>query len=276
MQPILFERYRDIICEHGASAAKMLSTLVDSDDGHQVFYVPFESVNREARLVVVGITPGPTQIELTYNIAQRMLTTGATAESILATVKREATFGGPSMRPNLLRMLNAFDFAGLLGIDDVSSLWEASSRLLHATSVVPHAAFKGLKPFAGGFDEILSSAALRTGFERDFIPSLSSLGPDARYVGLGPTPLDALNWCAARSYLREDQILGAFAHPSSKSGSQVDVYLGLRDSASLNKKDPVRSRVDWLLNAASRVRKTTDHWGGRKDYGVKPVNTPLL
>ena len=118
------------------------------------------------------------------------------------------------MRPNLIKMLRAFDFGRLLSIDDPAELWGRSAGLMHATSVVPHAAFRGGRPFAGSFEDVLGSRVMRSSFERDFAATLPLISPEAYYVALGPTPLAALDWCAAHGLLQAEQVLGAFAHPS--------------------------------------------------------------
>ena len=94
---------------------------------------------------------------------------------------------------------------------------------------------------------------LRRCFERDFVGSLGRLRADAVFVALGPTPLDALDWCAARGAIRADRVLGAFAHPSAGAGSRVDVYLGARMPADLAERDPVRHRAVALRAAHARM-----------------------
>ncbi|TIU63792.1 MAG: hypothetical protein E5W25_23930 [Mesorhizobium sp.] len=155
-------------------------------------------------------------------------------------------------------MMRHFGFSELLGIEREEDLWAHRSDLLHATSIVPHAAFRRGKPFAGSFDDVLRTPVFRESFERDFVPSLSMLNPDALYVGLGPTPLAALDRCAEQGLIRPDQVLGAFAHSSTNGGSQVDVYLGLKSIDALNEKDPVRYRSDFLLPAYERMKAVTD------------------
>ncbi|WP_431266895.1 hypothetical protein [Dankookia sp. P2] len=134
---------------------------------------------------------------------------GASDAEVLRGVKSAAAFGGEAMRPNLLRMLRHFGMAEILGIEDEGELWGSRAGLLQSTSVVPHAAFKAGKMFGGSFDEILRTRALRRCFEEDFVPTLARIPRDAFYVALGPTPLDALDWCAARSLVRKEQVLGA-------------------------------------------------------------------
>jgi hypothetical protein len=224
--------------------------------------MPFEHVNREARLVIVGITPGVNQLELAYAESQRLLRLGKGEREILETVKNIAAFGGNAMRPNLLHMLRHFDFAAVLGIDDESKLWGTAAKLLHATSVVPHAAFKNGKMFSGSFDEIFRVTALRKSFEADFVASLSKLPSDTWYVALGKTPFDALVHCVELGIIKDRQLLGALAHPSRSSGSQVAVYLGEKSPDDLHPADPVRGRAVWLRDAYARMRSATDRIRG--------------
>ncbi len=261
-QPVFLDQFRAVLSRDGAAAAQSLSTRLSADPtrGQELFYVPFEHMNPGARLVIVGITPGPNQIALAYNSVQADLNGGLDDESILARAKKIGSFGGPQMWPNLLKMLNALGFPELLEIGDAAELWGSASFLLHATSVVPHAAIRNGKPFAGSFDDVLESPIMKASFERDFAATLPLLSGNALYVALGPTPLDALDWCAARGLLRREQVMGAFAHPSNNGGSQVAVYLGEKSPADLHPKDPVRHRVAWLLAAAARMRQSVaDH-----------------
>jgi hypothetical protein len=265
----LLPAFRNILAERGAAAARSPETRVAQGGIYELFYTPFEVVNRTARLVLVGITPGSTQIELSYAEAQRLIGAGASDEVVLQGAKAHAAFGGPSMRPNLLRMLHHFRFRELLGIDDPSELWDSSSHLLHATSVVPYAAFRAGKMFAGSFEDVLSSSVLSESFELDFAASLPLLPPDALFVALGPTPLAALDHCAKRGLLRPQQVLGAFAHPSAGGGSQVAIYLGEKRPEELAPGDPVRGRLGFLLSAAERMRVAV-----AAQLGERGVNAP--
>ncbi|MGD0103710.1 MAG: hypothetical protein ABSC06_06695 [Rhodopila sp.] len=239
--------------------------VLGRDGRYSLQYMPIEHSSTTAKLVIVGITPGTTQVGIAYGTVQQLLRSALgvrqlTEDEILSEVKRRAGFGG-RMRPNLLRMLRHFKIGRLIGVPDEAELWEGRSDALHSTSIVPHAAFTTKKSadkmFSGSFDNILRSALLRECFERDFLPSLRTLPPDARFIALGPTPLDALDWCVNQRCIDSSRILGAFPHPSGSAGSQVDVYLGVKDAAGLEPKDPVRNRVVWLLQAAARMQAAT-------------------
>lgn len=251
-----FARFRDLLRQHGAAAADGRTCLA-ADGRYELVYVPFHHVNRAARLAIVGITPGTTQIARSYDSVQQSLRAGLAEEETLVRAKAAAAFGG-QMRQNLYRMLDHLRIPTLFGAARAADLWGNNAAILECTSVVPHAAFRAGKMFAGSFDEILGSSMLRFCFEDAFVPSLKMTGPETLFVALGPTPLAALNWCVAKGHLRPEQVLGALAHPSKGSGSQVDVYLGARAADDLHENDPVRRRAPWLQAAAARMRAAVE------------------
>jgi hypothetical protein len=227
---------------------------------HRLYYVPFEHANLDARLVVVGITPGPNQLELAIQAVQRSRT--LPAASVQLEVKKQASFGSATMRPNLLKMLAHFRVRERLGITTEADLWGAAWPMFQATSVVPHAAFDlkadgAEKMFNGKFGEVLSSPLLMTCFEERFLPLVRAMNRSALWVGLGPTPRSALEWCVEKGLLRKGQI-AAFAHPSRSAGSQVDYFVKQRTRTSFKPKDPVRSRCDWLDEAYELTRRAFD------------------
>ena len=254
---VLFPSFSPVIERLGAKACRDPETLIGASDRHEVFYIPFEHIERRARLVIVGITPGTTQLGLAYAKTQELQRAGTSVTEILRIVKSHAAFGG-SMRTNLLRMLRHFGFASILGVSDEEDLWGSAANLLHSTSVVPHAAFEDGKMFNGSFDDVLRSPILRDCFESHFVTELALLPSDAVFVALGDTPLGALDHCASRGLIPSGRILGAFAHPSGSGGSQVGVYLGERDPSGLSPRDPVRHRVPRLLAQAARMREAAE------------------
>lgn len=246
-----FERNAPIIQRLGAAGAESSDLDLEREGRYTLRYTPFEYVNSSARLCIVGITPGTTQLEEAYRAAQRLLEQGASLDVILRETKKAAAFSG-EMRKNLVRILRHFQFGELLGADE-STLWGTNAALLHSTSVIPHATFKGGKMFAGPFEEILRAPLLRKHFEQDFLPELRCLPKSTWFIGLGPTPLAALEWCIEYDHLEPEQLLGAFPHPSGKGGSQIDYFLREKTRSDLKPKDPVRHRVDWLDKAHAEL-----------------------
>jgi hypothetical protein len=112
--------------------------------------------------------------------------------------------------------------------------------------------------FAGSFDEVLKSNVLRECFEDCFVPSVGELGDHALYVGLGPTPHAALEWCVEHGMVARRQVLGAFAHPSTSSGSQVNYYLREKMREEFTPGDPVLYRCAWLDTAYAQMRESVE------------------
>lgn len=215
--------------------------LGEPDHGHHVFYVPFEHVNVRARLVLVGITPGPTQMALARKVARQHLLSGEPDELVLAKTKQAAAFAG--MRDRINQMLDHFQIPRLLGFGAARSLWESEFQHFQPTSLVPNAAFKGTDYFNGPFESILSVPLLREQFEKQFVPSLSRVPKDAFYIAMGPVVQDGLSWCADRGLIQRQQILGYFPHASGSSGSQFAYFMRQKHLSDLKPKDPVRYRV---------------------------------
>jgi hypothetical protein len=271
----MFDRFAPALKRLGSRGQHSPEFNLGKDGLYELRYIPFEHLNRDARLVIVGITPGPNQIELAYDTAQSLLISGAGREQILATVKRTGSFGGPAMRPNLLRMLRHFPFNRFLGIEDVATLWGADARLLHSTSVVPHAVFESGKPFNGKFDAILKSPLLKQCFLDSFVASIAKLRSDAVYVALGDTPKAALEWCVRQGYLRAQQVLGAFCHPSSSGGSATAYYLREKMLADLDEKDPIRHRATVLDEYYRQMHGSISALLGSAGCVAEPIPTPI-
>ena len=261
MDQKMFGRYAADLKRLGADGKGTPELELERRGKYLLQYIPFEHVNREAKLVIVGITPGPNQLGLAYDAARKLLQAGRTESEILVEVKKVGAFGSSTMRPNLLKMLRHFRFEKILEIDDVESLWDKDAGLLHATSVIPHAAFTisnlDNKMFAGSFDEVMKSDLFRECFLDCFVPSITEINLNAFYVGLGQCPEAALQWCVNKGYLRQEQFLGAFCHPSTSGGSATSYYLREVTKEELKPTNPVRNRCDWLDNAYQQMKDAT-------------------
>jgi len=251
--PMLFNRYRPYIAALGADAIHTEHVLLAKDARYTIRYTPFEYVNSAARLVIVGITPGPNQLGAAYNFMRSAIAQSASDDQLLREVKKHASFATATMRPGLIRMLEHFGFDQLLGLSGAHHLWGERHDLLHATSILPHAVYQADKGFSDTFKTILGSPTLSDQFKDHFVPSLQHLPNDALYVGLGPTVVDALDWCADAGLIRREQVVGAFCHPSTQSGSQVDVFLRRRSVSDLSPRDPVRRRAVLLDQLYART-----------------------
>jgi hypothetical protein len=245
----MFERFKSKL----SSSYSDSDFLIGREKEYNVFYIPFEFVNTSARLVLVGITPGPTQMKCAYATAQRALASDLVDSEILRIIKQNCAFSG--MRDRINEMLDHFNIPQNIGVESASSLWTTNFKYLQPTSIIPNATFKGSDYFNGPFSTILQVSLLRKQFENEFIPSISNLSKEALYIGMGPIVDEALQWCSSRGVINEQQIVGYFPHASGNSGSQFAYFMRRKQLSDLKPKDPVRYRVRDLDAAYERITR---------------------
>ena len=66
--------------------------LLDASGSVKVYYAPFEYINPSARIVLVGITPGPTQMVTATNEARRVLLAGGKCAEAVQAAKGAGAF----------------------------------------------------------------------------------------------------------------------------------------------------------------------------------------
>jgi len=143
------------------------------------YYAPFDYLNRHARVALVGVTPGPTQMLESFQVARDALRAGRSEQDALASVKARASFKG--MRRDLARWLDELGLAALLGLRSCSELFEDSRRaLLHTTSAVRYPVFVRkrdgtLGNYSGSSPEFVANDWLRGMVETTLAGELSEL-----------------------------------------------------------------------------------------------------
>ena len=106
----------------------------------QVCYAPFEYLNPQARLVIVGITPGKTQMVNAIREARKQLDMGSSPLQALIAAKLTGAFSG-AMRPNLVAMLDQVGVHRWLGLTSSAELFGQASHLLQTASVLQNPVF---------------------------------------------------------------------------------------------------------------------------------------
>ncbi|MFP5211759.1 MAG: hypothetical protein ACLGPL_00115, partial [Acidobacteriota bacterium] len=73
MKADLFQKYAPVLCGPTPPRVRDPRLLMDASGDVKIYYAPFEFINPAARVVLVGMTPGPTQMVNGNNEARRML-----------------------------------------------------------------------------------------------------------------------------------------------------------------------------------------------------------
>lgn len=88
----MFTDFAERLARYGAAGASSPQFLLGNEGKYSLQYVPFEYVNKGAKLVIVGITPGPNQIGEAYDAAQRAIKAGKAVEQAQFEIKRLGAF----------------------------------------------------------------------------------------------------------------------------------------------------------------------------------------
>lgn len=234
----LFDRHADAIGRLDpdaiASPAAIPERFVLARAGrYSSVYIPFESVNRGARVVVVGITPGFAQWKNAMREARRQLMLGAGTDEVLRAARQAGAFSG-AIRPNLVALLDAVKVQRWLGIPSCATLFGSDAHLVHVGAILRHPVFVDGRNYSG------TPAMPRHAFLRDevmrYFAREAALLPDALYVPMGASVSEALDWLAARGIVRADRILHGLPHPSGANAERVAYFLGKKDKAALSGK----------------------------------------
>ena len=241
----MFARFESIIrslprrAEYGQSDLLIPELLIATDQRMSMYYAPFDWANTRARVILLGITPGWTQMELAYRGARAAIDAGMNASDICREAKLHGAFAG-SMRGNLLRMLDEIDLPKALGIETASELFAGARHLLHTASAIRYPVFVGTRNYTG--NPLPEKSPLLMRFARETLaPELESVSA-ALIVPLGKSVEGVLRVLTTEGCLRPDRWLSGFPHPSGANGHRVRIFMENRSS--------LRQQVQSMLGSA--------------------------
>ncbi len=188
-------------------------------EGLIVYDAPIGWVNLDARVALIGVTPGFTQMEIVYRSVRRHLLAGANLEDACRLAKYEGSFGGP-MRANLVRMLDDLGVPQLLGICSATELFGSASHLLHTTSAVCYPTFRGALNYTGSRPPLARCAFLMR-YVREILASELSLLESAVFVPLGKCVATVMELLENERRILYGRTLYGFPHPSGANGHRT-------------------------------------------------------
>jgi hypothetical protein len=189
----------------------------------EIYYGPFDHLSAQARLVLVGITPGRHETALAYQFARDGLARGLSAAAIARHVKATASFGGPT-RAHLTAMLDGISVPAALGLRGAAALFTPSGGdLLHATAAVRYPVQHRGQDYAGASPPLARHPGLLQFVEAYLIPELARLDR-ALVVPLGKSVEAVLQLLVARGALDPRRCLFGFPHPSGRNVARAAQY----------------------------------------------------
>lgn len=251
MNTNLFSKFAPVIRDVNTQADAPALRL-GAEGPLSAYYAPFDALNPNARVVLVGITPGRQQANNAIAEARRQLQSGASTEDALRSAKKVGAFSG-AMRNNLVALLNHVGLQRWLDIDSCESLFGASGDLLHTTSVLPFPVFLNGENYNGKPDPI-DNAFLRSMVQTHFVPQVQAL-PKAVFVPLGTVAIRVMQYLQAQGILPASRVLVGLPHPSGANAERIQYFLGNKAAAALSAKtDPAKldATREMLLRQVAR------------------------
>jgi hypothetical protein len=199
----------------------------------EIAYAPFDHVNNEAEIVIVGLTPGRQQMRNALTEARRWLMNGSDEIEAVQAAKVFASFSGP-MRTNLVAMLDSIGISRHLGLASTATLWNGDARRVHFTSALRYPVFIDGKNYSGA-PEMTATPLLRQQLMTWFADEMTTL-PNAVFIPLGPKVGDAVEAVARHVGLDTSRVLSGLPHPSGANAERIAFFLGRKPREHLSDK----------------------------------------
>jgi hypothetical protein len=226
-----FATYRDAIgaLPEGPLTRRQLLTKryrIGREGKLQVFYAPVDVVTKDARIVLVGVTPGWQQMRLAFEAVRDALINQWADDECLAAPKATAAFAG--MRTRITAWLDDLGVASWLNIESTSALFAERRDLFHPTSAVRYPVFVGddLRNYTGSSPSPDRSELLMSIVSARLVPELASF-PNALVVPLGNAVSRLLTLLPDVDHSR---CLLGFPHPSGANGHAPKQFASERNA----------------------------------------------
>jgi hypothetical protein len=199
--------------------------LLKRDGELEMYFTPFDWVNPNARVLIVGLTPGLSQMYLAVTAAAASLKAGHTLDEALVHADETASFAG-SMRTRLIAGLDGIGLHAALGIRNSAELFGARSDLVSTTSAICHATFARGRNYAG--TPPVDTHPLLRAFATQVLTANLAMVPDALVIPLGIATANALTLAKVDAR----RVLFDFPHPSGANGHWGPKYAAAREAMS--------------------------------------------
>lgn len=175
----------------------------------------FEKTNPKAEVIIVGITPGNSQLK-----------TGVPNGMDSLEIKRNYAFAG-SIRSNLIELLDYVGVNRILGILTCKTIWEEDFERIDMTSLLKRATFDittGEEKMFKDVERIFKEPKLKEEFDKGFVEDCKKYENAKIFVACGSQVYDVLLELKRKGVITA-QVIG-IAHPSAQNKDRIAYYQG--------------------------------------------------
>ncbi|MDR7015117.1 uracil-DNA glycosylase family protein [Acinetobacter sp. 3657] len=220
---------------------------IKQDGSLSCYYIPFDYITKNAKVVLVGITPGKTQLFNALCSVQNSLEKGLSEEEVLRVAKNVAAFSG-TLRNNLIKLLDYIGLHEKLGISSTAGLFDKDAHLVHTTSVLKYPVFINGKDYSGSTPNMLKHPLLNEMIDAYLMEEIRQL-PKAIYIPLGPKVSQVFEYLIQQGSLEDHQVLFGLPHPSGANAERIAYFLGNKARESLS----IKTNPDLLDQAKVKI-----------------------
>lgn len=199
-------------------------------------YAPFDYVNEQARVVIVGIAPGWYQTEMAFRLARNALHEGQSLPDASRYARQNASFSGP-IRKTLVSMLDGIGLHHALGIETCWQLYSERADLLHTTAAVRYPIFVGNQQNYAGYTPSLFTTPLLRRFVVEVLGGELQRIPDALVIAVGKSVGEALQLLVAEGWLEAERCLIGMPHPSGANAHRPAQFARMREELAARVQD---------------------------------------
>jgi len=176
--------------------------LLSKEGNIEIYYAPFDYINPQAKIVIIGITPGLQQMIQSFHAIKD--------GKSLREVKDLSSFKG-GMRNTLVKFLDELKINKILKIQSCESLFNLNNKYLHSSSLVKYPVFDKGKNYSGV--NILKKKILLDFIEDNFLKELDVF-QDSIIIPLGNSVSSTIDYLNTKHQLKLNCFLKGFPHPS--------------------------------------------------------------
>ncbi|MDZ5471043.1 hypothetical protein SM124_04685 (plasmid) [Bacillus sp. 31A1R] len=203
--------------------------LIEREGNFEIFYSPHnEYVNLSAKILILGITPGWTQMECAIRHTRQYMEEENDIQTIFKRVKRDCRFYG-SMRKNLISMLDELKLNLFLPLSSTEDLFSERDYLIHTCSLIKYPLFVKQENYNGHSPSITQNIFIQKYVQNTLQTNILPL-KNPLIIPLGKAVETILvKWIQA-SYIKQEQCLLGFPHPSGGNGHRIKQFNERKES----------------------------------------------
>jgi hypothetical protein len=215
--------------------------LLETENKLTMYYAPHnEYINVHAKIVIVGITPGWSQMKAAYESVIQSINKVEEIPDTLHQAKFTAGFSG-QIRNNLCTMLDQIGLSNMSSLSSVEQLFREKRDLLHTTSIIRYPVFTNEKNYTG-YSPSLDQSALLTHYAYHIFPKeLKQIHDAVLIIPLGRIVEKVIRKIMEKDTFHHHTCLFGFPHPSGANGHR-------KWQLQQNQQELQRTVGEWIRN----------------------------